>query len=572
MAQSELNRLKWDAIDVLLVSGDAYVDHPTFGVPLLGRWLVAHGFRIGIIAQPRWDRPDDILRLGRPRLCAGITSGSLDSMLAHYTAFRKQRSDDAYTPGGLAGQRPNRAVIVYSNLVRQAFPGLPLVLGGIEASMRRVSHYDFWTDALRHSILLDSKADLLAYGMAEQSLLEAVQRLDQAAPGQPPADALAGISGTVRCATARTPIPAATVPLPAHEAIRQDPFQLVTATLAIEAQIHRGGPVLTQQDGIRTLVIEPPADPLDQTVLDGLYELPFTRLPHPSYQQPVPALEPVRFTVTTHRGCAGGCTFCALALHQGRRIQSRSVPGILREVRDMHRLTGWNGILNNVGGPTANFWGARCTAPTSSCRRTSCLWPAPCPHFKTDQVGLAALLRKLAALPGMRQVRSASGIRTDAALREPAYLDALLRDFVGGQLTVAPEHRSPRVLDLMRKPSFEGFEEFVRCFEAAGKRSGREQYIVPYLMSAFPGCTDRDMRELAAWFRQRGWKPRQVQCFIPTPGTVATAMYWSGKAPDGTPIHVARSDAERLRQHGLLIDSPAPPSRGTVNRRRRSAP
>lgn len=549
MTRAELDALDWDVIDVLLVTGDAYVDHPSFGMALLGRWLVAHGFRVGIVAQPRWEDASDVARLGRPRLFAGVTAGALDSMLAHYTAFRKKRSDDAYTPGGQAGARPNRASIVYTNLVRRAFPGLPVVLGGIEASLRRASHYDFWTDAVRRSILLDAKADLLAYGMAERQVLEIARRLDTSDPR-----GLSGISGTVR-AGRREELPegAEIVELPSHEAILADPRKLMEATLAVERQVHGCSAWAVQEVGGRAVLLAPPDSPLSSGELDALHGLPFARRAHPSYTEPIPAEEMIRDSVTTHRGCGGGCSFCALALHQGRRIASRGRESVLAEVRDLAGRPGFRGSVSDLGGPSANMWGARCELPEGECKRSSCLTPKPCPHLAMDHREWLALLRAARKVEGVRHVRVASGVRYDLALRDPETLADFVAEFVGGQLKIAPEHVSAEVLALMRKPGVDVFERLLDLFGRASAKAGKEQYTVPYLMSAFPGCTDEHMDELKAWLARRGWKPRQVQCFIPLPGTVAAAMYFAGVDPKGRPIPVARTDAQRLRQHGRLV-------------------
>ncbi len=550
MTRAEMAARGWDALDVLLVSGDAYVDHPAFGVGLLGRWLEAHGYRVGVVAQPRWDNTDDIARLGRPRLFAGVTGGAVDSMLAHYTAFRKKRSDDAYTPGGQAGARPNRAVLVYTGLVRQAFKGLPVVIGGIEASLRRATHYDFWSDSLRRSILLDSKADVLVYGMGETALIEIARRCERG-------EDLRGVHGTAFAISGREE-PAAwagdapLIELPAHEIIEGDAGALMAATLLLERQVHEETAWACQQSGDRRVLFAPPPPGLATADLDALYALPYTRRAHPGYSEPVPALEMIQFSITSHRGCGGGCSFCSLALHQGRHIRSRSVQSLSDEVATLTRHPDWRGSISDVGGPSANMWGARCTR-TGPCARTSCLAPEVCPHFKTDQAELAQVLRKLAAQPGVKHLRVASGIRHDLAMANRPYVRALLGDFVGGQIKLAPEHCAPHVLDAMRKPSFTRFEEFVSLFEKESRDLGRRQYVVPYLMSAFPGCTDADMRDLARWLRSRGWRPQQVQCFIPTPGTVATAMFYTGRDADGNRIHVARTDRERLRQHRILL-------------------
>jgi uncharacterized radical SAM protein YgiQ len=550
MTRAEMESLGWDEIDVLLVTGDAYVDHPAFGAALLGRWLAAQGWRVGVVAQPRWDCADDVMRLGRPRLFAGATAGALDSMLAHYTAFRKKRSDDAYTPGGKAGARPNRASIVYTGLLKRAFPGLPVVLGGIEASLRRAAHYDFWSDSLRRSILPDSKADLLAYGMGERAISEIARRLSDGKDSR----RLRGIPGTAFMGgPTDMPKDVSCALLPSHEEIKGDHKKLLEATLALEAQMRSGNWAL-QKHGDRAVIFAPAAEPLDSAELDRLYALPFTRLAHPSYREAVPAVEMLRSSITAHRGCAGGCSFCALALHQGRRISSRSRDSLTAEVSALARRPGWGGTVSDIGGPSANMWGARCVANPKACRRPSCLTPAICPSFQDDQEGLLELLRALRRLPGVKHLRVASGVRHDLALKKPAYARALAAEFTGGQLKLAPEHSSDAVLALMRKPAFKVFESFLTLFEKESRAAGKEQYVVPYLMSAFPGCTDADMRALAGWLKARGWKPRQAQCFIPVPGTVATAMFYAGIDLEGRYIKVARTDAERLRQHAILTE------------------
>lgn len=571
--RNAMNAMGWDQLDILLVSGDAYVDHPSFGAALLGRWLVHHGFRVGIVAQPPWDNIDAVTGMGRPRLFAGVTAGALDSMLAHYTAFRKKRHDDSYTPGGKAGARPNRATIVYTGLVRRAFPRLPVIIGGVEASMRRATHYDFWTDRIRRSVLLDSKANLLIYGMAEVALLEVANRLaaacrtgtNKTAHGM--AAALAGIPGSVFAGAPKTDIPdkAEVCLLPSHEEILADDSKLMTATLLLERQVHHGGLWAAQSAGDRTLIFAPPARPLTEREMGTLYDLRFARAAHPSYQEAIPACEMIRFSITTHRGCGGGCSFCSIALHQGRRIVSRSGTSITAEVQKMVSHEEWKGSLSDIGGPTANMWGAQCLRKKGTCERISCLYPDLCVNFRVDQGRIARLLGRVAVLPGVRHVRVASGVRPDLALAEPEYVRALALEFIGGQLKIAPEHMSRSVLQLMRKPEFARFEEFLELFTQLSDEAGKEQYILPYLISAFPGCTDDDMRELAAWLKTRHWEPRQVQCFVPTPGTVATAMYFTKKDSEGRPIHVAATDAERLRQHGILPGRQARRKRGQLS-------
>lgn len=578
MSRSEMTALGWEELDVLLISGDAYVDHPSFGVALLGRHLSSMGYRTGIVAQPQWDSIVDFTVMGRPRLFAGVSAGALDSMLAHYTAFRKKRHDDAYTPGGKAGARPNRACIVYAGLLRQAFPGLPVVLGGIEASLRRATHYDFWTDKLRRSILLDSKADLAVYGMGERAIAEIAGRLSRGASSE----TLRGIPGTVfavssKAFEAEMPLWASAaekatwVHLPSHEEIENDATKLMTATLALERQVHNAACWAFQTCGDRRVVFAPPSPPLSAAELDRLYALPFSRRPHPSYQDPIPAAEMIQFSVTSHRGCGGGCSFCSLALHQGRRIRSRSADSIQTEIEELTRHPDWRGSITDVGGPTANMWGAVCGADPAACHRSSCLAPNRCPHFRVRQAELAQLLRRLQALQGVKHLRVASGIRHDLAMEDEYYLKTLCAEFVGGQLKIAPEHCCENVLRLMRKPSFKSFEQFMSVFEKVSAERGKEQYLIPYLISGFPGCTESDMHVLADWLAKRGWRPQQVQCFIPTPGTVATAMYYAGIDAEGRAVAVARSDADRLRQHRILMPD-APRLSSPARRKKKPGP
>ncbi|HZF60794.1 MAG TPA: YgiQ family radical SAM protein [Desulfovibrio sp.] len=574
MSAEEMRALGWDQLDILLINGDAYVDHPSFGNVLLARWLIHHGFRTGIVAQPGWENTDDLLVMGRPRLFAGVSAGALDSLLAHYTAFRKKRHDDAYTPGGKAGARPNRACLVYANLARRAFPGLPIILGGIEASLRRVSHYDFWTDSLRKPILMDAKADLLIWGMGEKAIIECAQRLDRG-------EDIRGIPGTAwmnKLDASGHPanLPPALedepwVALPSHDEILADSFQLLKLTQELERQVHRLDAWAFEPVGDRAVVLARPAQPLTTEEMDDLYTLPFTRLAHPRYREAIPAAEMMRTSITSHRGCGGGCSFCSLALHQGRRISSRSEQSILAEARLLGQQNVARGkgpvAISDVGGPTANMWQGHCALDSrtaqdddmskprvkSACRRTSCCFPSVCKSFITPQRKHVELLRKVAALPEVKQARVASGVRADLALRDAEALAAYTGEFTGGQLKVAPEHCAPSVLELMRKPSLDVFEAFLESFVRQSRAAGREQYVVPYLMSGFPGCTDEDMRTLSHWLRQRHWNPQQTQCFIPTPGTIATAMFYCERDELGEQIYVARTDAQRMRQHYILM-------------------
>lgn len=550
--REEMLQRDWDELDILFISGDAYVDHPSFGVPLLARWLEHNGFRVGIVSQPDWNDPASVTTMGRPRLFCGISAGCLDSMLAHYTAFRKKRSDDAYTPGGLAGARPNRAVTVYANLVRSAFSGVPVIIGGIEASLRRFVHYDFWTDQLRRSVLCDSKADLLVYGMGETAILEIATRLRAG-------ESLAGIPGTARLLKKGDAIPQDTRELPSMDAMQAEPKLLIDASRMAEMQIHEGHHALVQDSGGRQVLCHMPSPPLSTEALDAIYALPFNGEPHPRYTERIPAAEMVRSSLTAVRGCGGGCSFCALALHQGRHIQSRSAESLRAEVSRLADRSAWDHVITDVGGPTANAWGSRCMGDVSRCTRASCYAPEPCPQLEVHQEDYLELLRSLVGMDGVKHLRVASGVRHDLASKEPAFVEGLVREFTGGQLKLAPEHAVNRVLALMRKGEFASFETFCDTFYSICADAGLKYYIVPYVMSAFPGCTMGDMHALADWFRARGWQPQQVQCFIPTPGTVASGMYYAECDPDGNPIHVAKSDRERLEQHHLLLGAAEAP-------------
>ena len=547
--RSEMDSLGWQELDILLIQGDAYIDHPAQGPALLGRWLLAHGFKVGLISQPAWQNISDFTVMGRPRLFAALSAGSMDSMLAHYTAFRKKRSDDAMTPGGKAGARPNRATLVYTGLVRQAFPGLPVFIGGLEASLRRLSHYDFWQDKLRRSILLESKADLLIYGPGERPLLEAAHWLNEN-PGLIPH----GIPGTALPVRADEELPAATLALPSHDNILKNPALLMEATLRTEELIHEGLRASFQASEGRGVLLFPSAVPLTTKEMDFLHGLPFSRRAHPLYKEKIPALQMLASSITTHRGCGGGCSFCSLALHQGRRISSRSKESIMAEAEKIAEKKPV--ALSDVGAPTANLWQAECISP-KNCKRRSCLWPGICPNLKADQRAWVNMLKELASKDGLKQVRVASGVRYDLALEDPGSLEEFLRHFIGGQLKVAPEHLDPEILKLMRKPGPKVFERFLTFFQRNGLP---DQYLIPYLISAFPGSDMAKMRGLAGWLKERNWRPRQVQAFIPTPGTVATAMYYAGIDEKGNKASVARSDRARLEQHAWL----APPKKATA--------
>ncbi len=551
ITKAEALKRGWDELDVIFVTGDAYIDHPAFGVPLLARWLESHGFRVGIIPQPDWRSKESFMVLGRPRLFFAVSAGAMDSMVAHYTPLKKLRHDDAYTPGNRHGARPNRATIVYTSSCKSAYRDVPVVIGGIESSLRRFAHYDFWEDKVRRSILFDAKADLLVYGMGERPLLELAQRLRHG-------EALAQITdarGTAFAARSAPDAPA--LELPSFEEVAGDRLKYAEAFRLVSREMNpycaKG---LTQKHGDRFLVCNPPAVPLTEREIDAVYSLPFAKAPHPSYREPIPAWEQIKASITTHRGCCGGCAFCAITHHQGKVIQSRSERSVLDEVRLLAEHAWFRGSVSDVGGPTANMYGISCVsaAAQASCRRESCLWPDICLHLRSSGQRGAALLRQARQIPGVKHVAVSSGVRYDLLDRQPAYFQELLAHHVGGLLKVAPEHTADRVLTLMRKPGTRLFMDFLERFKAESRRLGKRQAIVPYLMSAHPGCTLDDMVELALFLKRHGLKVEQVQDFTPTPGTLATCMYHTGIDPfTGASLHVARSDREKRLQKALLL-------------------
>ncbi len=562
MSRAEMTARGWEELDVLIVTGDAYVDHPSFGAAMIGRVLDAEGYRVGIVAQPDWKNPEAIQAMGRPRLFCGVTAGNLDSMLANYTAARHKRREDFYSEHGQPGKRPNHASLVYAQMCRQAFPGLPIVLGGLEASLRRVAHYDYWEDKLRPSLLADAKADLLVYGMGERAVREIGRRLRLGS-----AD-LSGIRGTARFLGARATAAADLsdcVMLPSWEDVRRDPVLLLRLTRVVEAQqTPYAGKRLVQMHGRRALLVEPPAFPLDGPDLDALYELPFMRALHSSYRGSVPGFATIKDSIVVSRGCPGGCTFCGLGLHQGKFLSSRSVDSVLREIRVLTRRATFRGTVSDLGGPTANLYGARNGHVEACwhCHRPSCLWPRLCPRFEIDELKGVGLMRRARSQPGVRHVFVQSGIRLDVALRTPAYLKELVQHHVSGHLKVAPEHLHPEVLRRMRKPGVD-FARFLAEFRRLSAAVGKEQYVVPYFMSSFPGCTDREMGAVERFLKQERWDLQQVQDFIPLPMTGAAAMYVTGlDLQTGQPIAVARHAGERARQRRMLHPNrPARPRR-----------
>ncbi len=556
MSRPEMDARGWDRCDVVLVTGDAYVDHPSFGAALLGRLLEHRGYRVGIVAQPRWDDPADFRALGRPRLCFGITAGNVDSLVANLSAGKQRRRHDDFSPGGKAGLRPDRASIVYANRAREAWPGVPIVLGGIEASLRRLAHYDYWDDRVRRSLLLDARAEVLVYGMGEQPLLEILARL---AEGRADLD---GIRGTVTVAEA----PAEAVRLPSFEQVAADRERYLEAFRVAERELAPGdGRPLVQAHGDRDVVQWPPAPPLSQRELDALYELPFRRAWHPRYDAEggVPALETVRTSITAHRGCCGDCSFCAITAHQGRIVQSRSERSILAEVKRLAADPSFKGTITDIGGPTANLYGARCKRWDRGrfCQDRHCLLPERCPHLELGYDAAISVYRKAAAVPGVKHVFLGSGLRFDLLTedRDRRYLEQIAAHQVSGLLKVAPEHCDDHVLQLMNKPRFAAYETFLERFRAASRKAGKQQFVVNYFIASHPGSSLRETLKLALYLAKRRIKPEQIQDFIPTPMTRATAMHHTGRDPaTGKRVHVPASLKERRMQRALLqYDRPA---------------
>lgn len=552
----------WDAVDVVLVTGDAYIDHPSFGVALIGRWLEAHGLRVAILAQPRHDQPDDFRRFGRPRLFFGITAGNLDSVVANYTGNAKVRDQDDYSPGGnpyfgevverKARRRPDRATIVYANLARAAYPEVPVILGGLEASLRRFAHYDYQQQKLRASVLTDAKADLLVYGMGERAVLEIARRL-MAGEG------LSGISGTCERLTERELAgytwAESAVLLPSYHEIVSESGRFLEAELAIDRHARAcSDQVLLQQQQALWVVQHPPAAPLVTAELDRLYGLPFTRRPHPAYGD-IPAFRMIRDSVTIVRGCCGNCSFCAIARHQGPVVTSRSKASVLAEVRQLAADSDFTGTVSDLGGPTANLYGTSCKSPVP-CKRHDCLYPMVCKHFVIDEALFRDLLHEAAAVPDVRHLFVSSGLRMDLLLRTPKLLAAIVGQHTPGALKIAPEHTDPEVLRLMHKPGPEVLERFLAMLRELSTGKGKRVAVNPYLIASHPGCTVQHMAQLARDLTRLGLPVRQFQDFTPTPGTIATAMYVSGLDRETKkPIHVAKKASERMAQRAALEGS-----------------
>jgi uncharacterized radical SAM protein YgiQ len=644
MSRAEMDELGWDSCDVILVTGDAYVDLPSFGMAIVGRVLEAQGFRVGIIAQPDWHSARDFMKLGRPNLFFGVTGGNMDSMVNRYTADRRIRSDDAYTPQGVAGARPDRCVIVYSQRVREAYRDVPVVVGGIEASLRRIAHYDYWSEKVRRSVLLDAKADLLVYGNAERQICEIAHRLaagtpiaeirdlrgtafvrrgtpdgwteivstqiDEPGPLAPPVDPYAfaakadgvregspveslhvirfvdrappvdaergsrdgmsadkaipeerlgrhPVTGAATTTWARAARLTRRVPnadrersvirMPSYEQVADDPVLYAHASRILHAESNPGNArCLVQQHGDLDVWLNPPPIPLTTKEMDAIYELPYRRVPHPSYgKAKIPAYEMIRHSIAIQRGCFGGCTFCSITEHEGRIIQNRSEDSVIREIEAIRdTVPGFTGVISDLGGPTANMYRIACKSREieAACRRPSCVYPGICPNLNTDHSPLIRLYRRARALPGIKKVLIASGVRYDLAIESPEYVKELAQHHVGGYLKIAPEAISEGPLSKMMKPGVGSYDRFKAMFDKYSKAAGKEQYLIPYFIAAHPGTTDEDMLELALWLKRNGFRADQVQAFLPSPMATATAMYYSGK----NPLHRVARDSEEV--------------------------
>jgi len=557
MTKEEMRKLGWDSLDIILVTGDAYVDHPSFGVAIIARILEKEGFKVGIISQPDWRTDKDITRLGKPRLFFGITSGNVDSMVSNYTASRRKRKTDVYTPGGLGGKRPDRAVIVYSNLVKRYFKDVPIIIGGIEASLRRLAHYDWWSDSIRRSILLDSKADLLVYGMAEKTIVQIAKILEKSGK----IDDCFKLRGVTYWA--KIP-PKDSIILPSFEEIKTDKIKYAEAfkIFYLENDPLRGRK-LAQLHGNQWVIQNPPQFPLSQEELDCVHSLNYTRKVHPECLKEgyVKALDTVRFSINSHRGCYGGCSFCSITLHQGNIVTWRSKDSIVEEARKISKMPDFKGIISDIGGPTANMYGYECDKKLKygSCKDKDCLFPSVCKNLKVDHSKYIELLNEVQKVPGVRKVFVASGIRHDLVLSDKKYGDLFILELskkhVSGQLKLAPEHSDPKVLKLMRKPSIEKFVEFRNKFYEINKKLSKKQYIVVYLIAAHPGSGEKEALRLKEFVKNElKFKPQQVQIFMPTPSTLSTTIYYTGLDPfTDERVYVEKSEKVRRWQKDILI-------------------
>ncbi|MGE0767422.1 MAG: YgiQ family radical SAM protein [Hyphomicrobiaceae bacterium] len=567
--RAEMDALGWDECDVILVTGDAYVDHPSFGMAIIGRLLEAQGFRVGILSQPDWQSAEPFRALGKPALFFGVTGGNMDSMVNRYTADRRLRHNDAYTPGGEGGKRPDRSVIVYAHRCREAFKDAAIVIGGIEASLRRIAHYDYWSDKVRRSVLVDSKADLLIYGNAERAVVEVAHRL---AKGQAfdDMDDIRGLAMMKRSVPegwselhaddisdadegARMTRDGRTViRMPSFEQVSADAETYARASRVLHRESNPGNArPLAQRHGDRELWVTPPPIPLDTEEMDRVCELPYARAPHPSYvDAKIPAWEMIRFSVTIMRGCFGGCTFCSITEHEGRVIQNRSEGSVLKEIETIRDKTpGFTGVISDIGGPTANMYRMACKDPKieASCRRLSCVYPGICPNLDTSHEALISLYRKARELPGIKKIHVASGVRYDLAVTSPTYVRELVTHHVGGYLKIAPEHVEEGPLSKMMKPGVGAYDRFRQLFDDAARKAGKEYFLIPYFIAAHPGTTDEDMLQLALWLKKNKYRADQVQTFLPSPMALATAMYHSGKNPLKAVRRGGSEDVETVR-------------------------
>jgi uncharacterized radical SAM protein YgiQ len=552
-SRAEMDRRGWESVDVVFVTGDAYVDHPAFAMGILGRVLEAAGFRVAILSQPDWRSADPWRQFGRPRLFFAVSAGNMDSMINHYTANKKVRNDDAYSPGGRIGLRPDRATLPYCQRAREAFPGVPVIAGGVEASLRRLAHYDYWSDTVKRSILLDSKADLVAFGMGELPIVEIARRL---AAGESVRD-LRDMRGVAYALGAKEQPPGDAIVLPSYEEVKSDKFAFARATRIIHQETNpHNARRLVQYHDRQAVVCNPPTLPISQDDMDRIYGLPYTRRPHPMYgRETIPAFEAVKDSVTIMRGCFGGCTFCSITAHQGRIIQSRSQRSVLDELRRMGQDPDFSGTVSDIGGPTANMYQMRCTRPEveAKCKRLSCVHPKVCKLLGTDHGPLVELMRESRAVPGVDRVLVASGVRMDLAQRSTEYLEELAAHHVGGHLKVAPEHTDAEVLRRMKKPEINDYQSFDRAFKDASRRAGKKQYTVPYFIASHPGSDLDAMIDLALFLKRNGYRPDQVQDFIPAPFDIATCMYYTGIDPfTGEEVYTAKKLSDRKLQRALL--------------------
>lgn len=548
MTRDEMAARQITRLDFIVVMPDAYVDHPSFAAAIIGRYVESLGFSVGVIAQPDWESADDFMRLGPPRYAFLLSGGNIDGIVNMYTAAKRKRSEDAYSPGGKAGQRPARPTIAYTARLKQAYRDIPVIIGGVEPSNRRFAHYDYYEDKVRRSYLIDSKADMLVYGMGEKPLADICTRLSKG-------ESIRDITGVRGTCVLRASAPDAAVLLPSFERVSESKKDFADACRLIHQNTMPRGKVLAQKHGDRYVVQFPPAPPLSTPEMDAIYGLPFVRRAHPSYTEPVPALSEVQFGLVTVRGCPGQCAFCSISAHQGKRIQKRSKRSIVEETKRMAQMPEFKGIISDVGGPTANFYDAVCTSKNSEACTRSCLTPKLCPNLKVTHKGLCELLDAVERVQGVRRVFIRSGFRFDYIMadRDSHFFERLVKKHVSGQLKVAPEHVSDEVLRLMNKPSYDVYEKFAKRFVSATRRADKPQYLLPYYISSHPGSTLGDAIELALSLKKQGFAPEQVQDFYPTPGTISTCMFYTERDPlTGKPVYVAKTPKEKAMQRALL--------------------